>query len=76
VSTAITLSETALALLQLRLRRGHVEVTPDNLEAHRELVRAGILIALSTFPKGPESSFRFTQEGWDRRDEWLPAPPR
>ncbi len=66
------LSGDALDLLR-HLIDEDVAVTPDNLEAHRELVRAGILIPLSTFTKGPESSFRFTQEGWDRRHEWLTA---
>jgi hypothetical protein len=70
---AITLSEEAVTLLQIILATSRVEVTPANLETYRELVRAGIMDPVSTFARGPESLFRFTEEGWNRRDEWLTA---
>ena len=69
----ITLSEAALALLRRRVDREPVEVTPENLDAHRELAAAGIMVPVSGFVGGPESSFRFTEEGWGRRHELLNA---
>ncbi len=60
----IALSEAALALLRRRVDRETVELTPENLDAHRELVAAGILVPMSGFVGGRESSFRFTEEGW------------
>ena len=38
-----------------------------NREAYLELVMAGIMHSVS----GPEAYFRFTDEGWERRDEWM-----
>jgi len=69
----ITLSEAALAVLRSRIATTDADVTPDNLEACRELVLAGIMVPLSTFAKGPESLFKFTDEGWQRRHEILNA---
>jgi hypothetical protein len=70
-----TLSADALALLRHRLATKDDSVTPDNLEAYRELARAGIVIPLSTFTKGAESLFKFTDEGWQRRHEFLAPRP-
>ncbi len=67
--STITLSEAALNLLRDRITGDRYDVTPDNLEAYRELVAAGIMIPISTFTRGPESLFRFTEEGWIRREE-------
>ena len=67
--STITLSEAALYLLQERITGDRYDVTPENLEAYRELVAAGIMIPISTFTKGPESLFRFTEEGWNRHEE-------
>ena len=66
-----TLSDVAIHLLRERAASDQHDVTPDNLEAYRELVAAGIMIPISTFSKGPESLFRFTEEGWKRREEWI-----
>jgi hypothetical protein len=71
----ITLSEAAIALLRHRISTKDDAVTPDNLEAYRELARAGVMIPLSTFTKGPESLFKFTDEGWERRHEFLVPRP-
>jgi hypothetical protein len=71
----ITLSADALALLRHRIATKDDKVTPDNLEAYRELARAGIMVPLSTFTKGPESLFKFTDEGWERRHEFLAHRP-
>jgi hypothetical protein len=56
------LSEAALALLHRRLSGDQVEVVPQNLDAYRELARAGLMIPVSTFVDGPESIFRLTEE--------------
>jgi hypothetical protein len=67
----VPLSDSALALLRHLLATRDTRVTGENLEAYRELARAGIMYPVSGFLGGPESSFRFTQEGWDRREEWV-----
>lgn len=76
----VTLSEPALALLRLALTNPAPPVTSDNREAYRELARAGIMVPVSGFVHGPEAYFRFTEEGWNRREEFLNAdaslPPR
>jgi hypothetical protein len=64
----VDLSKRARNLLRLA-SCGHVEVTPDNLEAYRELARAGVMQPFSGFMRGPEAIFRFTEEGWNRREE-------
>jgi hypothetical protein len=58
------LSEAAVALLRHRLETKDNHVTPSNLEAYRELERAGIMFAISGFVSGPEASFRFSDDGW------------
>ncbi len=70
----IALSDAALALLRHRLATKDGTVTPENLEAYRELARAGIMYPVSGFASGPEAVFRFTEAGWARREEWLSAP--
>ena len=64
----IRLSDAALALLRLNLTGPHVAVTIDNREAYRDLAAAGLMYPVSTFAHGPESLFRFTEEGWRRRE--------
>ena len=71
----LTLSHGALALLRHRLATQDAKVTAENLEAYRELARAGIMDPVSGMFGGPESNFRFTDEGWSRRDEWTVLPP-
>ncbi len=70
----ITLSEAALALLRHRIATKDATVTADNLEAYRELVRAETMYPVSGMFGGPESNFRFTDEGWSRRGEWIVHP--
>jgi len=72
----ITLSESALALLRYRLATKDNRVNGSNREAYRELVRAGIMYPVSGFATGPEASFRFTDEGWERREEFIAADSR
>ena len=73
---SVKLSKEARNLLRRRASDEHIEVTPDNLEAYRDLARAGVMVPVSTFIGGPESLFRFTQEGWDRREEFQRPVPR
>lgn len=63
------LSESALAVLRSRVRGGTRAVDESNLEAYRELERAGIMYAVSGFTSGPEYLFRWTDEGYERRFE-------
>jgi hypothetical protein len=65
---ATALSNDARALVR-RAAREHVEVTPENLEAFRELAKAGVMEPFSGFMRGPEATFRFTQQGWEMREE-------
>ena len=74
MAETISLSDDALALLRLRLAGHSRDVTPENKEAYRELARAGIMYPVSGFVDGPESLFRFTEEGWARRGEWISVP--
>jgi hypothetical protein len=71
----VELSRAARHLLRRRAAGKSVDVTPDSLEAYRELQRAGVMYPVSGFLRGPEAAFRFTEEGWARRDE-LQRPPR
>ncbi len=64
------LSEGALALLRHRLATRDNRVTAANKGAYRELVRAGIMFAVSGFATGPEASFRFSDDGW----AWVNGP--
>jgi hypothetical protein len=64
------LSEAAKELLRRRLA-GDDRVTSENLEAYRELSAARIMYPVSTWAGGPESVFRFTPAGWERREEWV-----
>lgn len=70
----VELSRAARSLLRRRAAGEGVDVTPESLETYRELVRAGVMYPVSGFLKGPEAAFRFTEEGWARRDE-LQRPP-
>ena len=65
----IRLSRAARDLLRRRANQECVEVTSENLEAYRELARAGVMYPCASFTRGPESVFRFTEEGWNRRQE-------
>jgi hypothetical protein len=68
------LSEAAVALLKRRITGERVAVTEENLPAYRELARAGVMATASLPGVDPESHFRFTIEGWDRRMEWIGVP--
>ena len=68
----IKLSDTALALFRLHVeQRGDIVVDDSNRETYRELARAGLMLTVSTFAGGPESAYRVTKEGFDRKAELL-----
>ena len=60
----VALSESAVAVLRLRVRGHKMPVTEQRRAAYLELVAAGIMA-----PDGEE--FRFTDDGWARRDQIL-----
>jgi hypothetical protein len=64
------LSRDARDLLRRRAAGEQVHVTEENLEAYRELANAGVMTPASAFITGPESVFRSTEEGWNRREEF------
>jgi hypothetical protein len=66
------LSESAVALLHACVnRQANFQVDASNLEAYRELAAAGIMYSVSTFRRGPELVFRFTEIGWADRHRIL-----
>jgi hypothetical protein len=68
----ISLSDEARELLRRLIEsETGIAVTAETKPAYRELAAAGIMTPLSTFAHGPESAFRFTWQGWDRRFERL-----
>lgn len=74
VPQAGELSEVSVALLRGRLN-GDEEVNDANRAAYRELAMAGVMIPLHTFSGGDESAYRFTEEGWERRFEFIGPSP-
>jgi hypothetical protein len=67
-----TLSESALSLFRLHVERhGDVEVDDRTRPLYRELARAGMMVAVSTYAGGPESAYRVTKEGFNRKAELL-----
>jgi len=60
----IRLSESAVATLRFRVKGWKMPVRDRHLEAFHELVAAGIME-----PDGDD--FRFTEDGWARRNELL-----
>jgi hypothetical protein len=70
-----TLSEAALSLLRRRLAGEWVGVTEANKPLYRELAAAGLMYPISTFTRGPEGHFRFSEEGWAMRPSVATVPP-
>lgn len=66
----VTLSPSAIALFRLHVeRQGRIDVDDSTRESYRELARAGLMRAGSTFRDGPESIYRLTVEGFERKAE-------
>jgi hypothetical protein len=61
-----TLSEAAVSLFRL-----HIAVDDSTREPYRELARAGLMVAGSTFRDGEESTYCLTKTGYDLRMELL-----
>ena len=69
-------SAVARALLGGIVAGDTIEVSDGNRSAYRELAAAGLMDPLHTFAKGDESGYRMTQEGWDRRFEFIAPLPQ
>ncbi len=68
------LSKEALALFRLHVeRRGDVDVDDSNRDTYRELERAGLMACGHSFRDGPNSIFKVTKLGFDRKAELLAA---
>jgi hypothetical protein len=69
---AVILSEAALALFRLHVERhGQIEVDDVTRPLYREMARAGVMVAVSTYAGGPESAYRVTKLGFDRKAELI-----
>lgn len=67
-----TLSEAALALFRIHVeRRGQIDLDDTNRETYRELTEAGLMSAGSTSRDEPESIYRLTREGFERKADFL-----
>jgi len=66
---ASNLSEAAGRLLRRIVTGEHVEITPRNRPALRELSAARIVMLGHSFARGNESVYRFTYWGWKQRFE-------
>jgi hypothetical protein len=70
----ITLSEAALALFRLHIERhGDIDVDDSNREVYGELERAGVMACGHSFRDGPNSIFKVTKLGFERKAELLAA---
>jgi hypothetical protein len=65
------LSNAALALFRLHVERRRTIDIDTNRETYRELARAGLMVAASSYARGDESIYQLTKEGFERRDELL-----
>jgi hypothetical protein len=64
------LTNAALELFRLHVaRRGDVRVDDSTRPAYRELAQAGLMTPVSTYAGGPESAYRLTREGFERKAE-------
>jgi hypothetical protein len=57
----VTLSEAARTLLRRHLAGEWVEVTDETRPLYRELVDAGLMIALHSFARGRDGAYRLTE---------------
>ena len=68
------LSSEALILFRQHIeRRGDIDVDDSNREAYRELERAGLMACGHSFRDGPNSIYRVTELGFERKAELLAA---
>ncbi len=71
LTETVHLSDAALNLFRTCVDGDNPRVDEANLEAYRELAAAGLMYPVSTFKHGPESVFRFSDDGWNCRHEIL-----
>jgi hypothetical protein len=68
------LSKESLALFRRHIeRRGDIVVDDSNRETYRELGRAGLMVATSSFAGTEESMYHVTRPGFERKAELLAA---
>jgi hypothetical protein len=67
----IALSEQAVAVLRLRVKGLKLPVDEKRMGAYRELANAGIMTPVSDADGALEADYRFTEDGWARREELL-----
>jgi hypothetical protein len=67
----IALSEAAVALFRLHLEHRRTLDVERNREAYRELARAGLMVAGSSFAGGQDSVYHVTKQGFERKAELL-----
>jgi hypothetical protein len=69
---APALSPAALVLFRLHVERaGQIPVDDTTREPYRDLARHGLMRAACTFRDGPESIYRLTALGFERKAELL-----
>jgi hypothetical protein len=68
------LSGAALKLFRLHVERRREVDVDAHRDAYRELAAAGLMVAGSTFRDGPESIYRLTKLGFERKEELLACP--
>jgi len=68
---AMGLSPSALALFRLHVEHRRTIDLAANREAYRELARAGLMVAASSFAGGDESMYQLTKQGFERKAELL-----
>jgi len=67
MSVEIALSENAVAVLRFEIKGWRPKNKESRLPAYRELAAAGVMEPVP----GSEMEYRFTAEGWERREEIL-----
>jgi hypothetical protein len=67
------LSKEALSLFRLHIERRRTIDLDANRETYRELARAGLMVAGSSFAGGDESVYHVTKLGFERKAELLAA---
>jgi hypothetical protein len=74
VMETTTLSEAAKALFRLHVElMGRIADDDATRDPYRELARAGLMMAGSTFRDGPESTYVLTQAGFDLKYATVPS---
>ena len=67
----IDLSEAARELVRACAAGSIPDADDATRPLYRELTKAGIMMPIGTFTKGDDTVFRFTNQGWERRFEFM-----